>query len=378
MTRTLYLVWLVALFGCENTVSAPLPGWENQSGESTGIPGVGIDEPDAPLIDVDLPDASLLASRARRLSPAQYAHAVHDLFDGRVPPGTIDVINVALGASGYSTDPDANPPNQAVVEQLYFAAEEVALQSVDHIAELLNCDVLDSEACVDRFVDRLVLRAYRRPLFDEELQHVRARFTEARQEGFSPEEAFAVLVQETLLSAPFLYVTEIGDRSLDDGRIELSHYEIATRLGLAYADSIPDEALLQAAADGRLKDPEELATHAERLLETYPERVPARFVGEWLHLDSTLQKDLPDFDADLAASMREEWERLLARAVRSDASLGESLLNPQTIPLNARLAEFYGVEGFEPGADGWNWMAMPDHLTGLFSRPYALASWAGV
>lgn len=343
--------------------------------------GPGLDPGPPPEITPDLPPAAAMSSTLRRVSPEQYANLVNDLFGGRIAPGVFDVATPELANSGFSTDAEANRTNSAAVGQLHVAAEAAAVQSVSEMGSLLPCaNDGGNEACVDEFVDRYVSRAFRRPVLAAEREAFRADFQAARSAGFSVVESFAVLVQTLLQSAPVLYVAEVGGAP-ENGRRELTQFEIASRLSFMYRDSIPDDELWQAAVDGRLRDKAVLAAQARRLIRAYPRRFLRRFTREWLHLSEYLDKErdtFPDFGPALASAFEEELVLLMERATTGSEPFSESVLTAREIPINERLAEHYGISDFNPGPDGWAWVEMPQRFQGLFTRPYFLASHSGV
>ncbi|MEM9188845.1 MAG: DUF1592 domain-containing protein [Myxococcota bacterium] len=305
---------------------------------------------DAPPVGAS---AEAMVSGIRRLSPTQYSNAVSELFDGRLSVGRFDT-----------------------PEQLFLAAENAAVESVSALPELLPC-VADApdDACVDRFVDEYVARAYRRPVTSAEREGYRTAYQDARQE-FSPEESFAVLVHQLLQSAPFVYVAEVGSGPPVDGIIALDDFEIATRIALLFRDSIPDGELWTAAVDGRLHDKEEIERQVRRLLVADSGPFLRSFVWEWLHLAPELLKDSPDFTSALGQSYEEELLRLFQYGLAEGFSV-QDLLSVQRMPVNAELASVYEVTDFQPGADGWGVVDLPPRYQGILARPHFLASHAG-
>ena len=349
----------------------------------------GPDEPPAPKPPIgnntpDKPtpvDDGVLALRSplKRITPLQYKHAIRDMFEGRLEAGLFDDINLESANSGYSTQAQANVITGRGVSQLFYASEQVALQSVDVMPELLPCAAASPDAaCVQTFLDGPITRAFRRPLLDEERALFVEVFDAARADGFDFAESVALILQTALQMPQFMYVIERGEGEDANGLIRLSQYEIAQRLGFLFLDSLPDEELLRAAGAGELSSPEQIEAQARRLLNDYPDAsVTSRLIREWLHLSDELKKDasFEGFDEDMADAYQKELELAFGHALRNGGTLQE-LLEMKTAPINARLATFYGIEGFEPGPDGWAMAPLPERYQGLLVRPYFLASHA--
>jgi hypothetical protein len=73
----------------------------------------------------------------------------------------------------------------------------------------------------------------------------------------------------------------------------LGDYELASRLSFFLWSSIPDDALLDAAAKGALKNDQELTRQVRRMIADQRSEALARnFAGQWLYL-RTIEGSLP-------------------------------------------------------------------------------------
>ena len=123
-------------------------------------------------------------------------------------------------------------------------------------------------ACLAAWVDDFAPRAMRRPITLEERADFLAIYDEVREEslgeGLSLEQLFAKVVSATLfvinLQPEFLYHIEIGDESGS-----LTPYELANRLSYHFWNTMPDQALMDAAADGSLMTEAGFEAQVERL-----------------------------------------------------------------------------------------------------------------
>jgi hypothetical protein len=338
--------------------------------------GRGIDpnapyDPNAPLV---CDDVRSVEAPLRRLTSAQLENMVHDLFGGLVAVDADMPVAPGLGSSGFSTDPDANPASERALEAQLEAAEEVAVGVVGALEALLPCArTSPGEDCAERFIDTYAERAMRRPLTGDVRSELLAAYRLGSGDGF--DEGIAALVTHLFLRPEVIFVLEHG-KGTTKGGLELTSYEIATRLSLLFFDSIPDEELWEAARSGALDG--ELEAQAERMLRDARARSGlGRFVREWAQLQPLSPDDkdssvYPGFDASLARSMEEELVRFSVD-VFQNGTLSDFYASPKTF-VDANMASFYGVES---PPSGWH-AAHPDpqRRLGVLGRPALLASFA--
>ena len=110
----------------------------------------------------------------RRLSAGQYRHTLTDWFgDALVTPSSLepDLRSKGLSAIGASV----NGLSSLGVERYVKGAANVAAQLVDYApirAELIECTVLDDQACLSLLVDTWGPRLWRRPLDEKERERL--------------------------------------------------------------------------------------------------------------------------------------------------------------------------------------------------------------
>lgn len=199
---------------------------------------------------------------------------------------------------------------------------------------------------------RFAERCYRRPLRPEEAARPAEVFRRAREQGASWEEAVQAGIVYCLSSPLFLFREEAqataGDRPL-------APYELAARLSYFLWASVPDDALLAAAADGSLAKPAALKAQASRMLrDPKAKGLVEGFAAQWLQLRKLElhQADpaaFPGFSPELRADMAEETRRLFASVAQGGRPVLDLLSSPTTW-LSPRLARHYGIE---PKSDGW-------------------------
>jgi hypothetical protein len=240
---------------------------------------------------------------------------------------------------------------------------------VDQLADTTE-DASDRAEKLKAFVTRLAERAFRRPLNDElRGLYVDRIFAEAP----NPDQATrrAVLL---ILKSPRLLYRELGQGTSDP-------FEVASRLAFTLWDSLPDQALLDAAAKGELSTPEQVAAQADRMVADLRLRSKLReFFLRWLKLDPVpeLSKDpeaIPGFDKLLATDLHTSLEMMLDDVLGSDDADFRRLLLADEIPLNGRLAAFYGAE-LPAEAPFQTLKLQPEERAGVLTHPYVTANLA--
>lgn len=233
----------------------------------------------------------------------------------------------------------------------------------------------DYDAKLKAFCNRFVERAFRRPLTPEQQsQYLDRHFVE----GVQPEAAIKRVVLLTLKSPRFLFREVGGTKG--------NAFDVAARLSFELWDSLPDEPLLQAAANGRLATREQVLSQAHRMLAD--QRAQSKlhaFFQQWLKLDQIgeVTKDreqYPRFTKEVANDLRTSLELFVDEIVFSDASDFRRLLTANELPLNDRLLDFYDVD---PPADAllrnveFRPVALdPAERSGVLTHPFLLASFA--
>src|SRR5690606_21981534 len=152
-----------------------------------------------------------------------------------------------------------------------------------------------------------------------------------------------------LTSPAFLYRSEPDPAGTAPGTVyALDDLALASRLSFFLWSSLPDEALVALAEQGRLHDDAVYAEQIARMLaDPRSSALVENFAGQWLFLRN-LQSVSPDaelfpnFDDNLRKGMRKETELLFEHVIRKDLSVLELLTADYTF-LNDRLADHYGI-----------------------------------
>jgi len=157
-------------------------------------------------------------------------------------------------------------------------------------------------------------------------------------------------LQAILASPYFVFRVENQPSSAAAGEsYELGDADLASRLSFFLWGAPPDEELLALARQGKLSDEKVLEQQARRLLADprAGDALAERFVAQWLRLQD-LDKMHPDpnfypnYDENVAASMRTETKMFFSNLVREDRGLLELYTADYTF-VNERLARHYRI-----------------------------------
>src|SRR5262249_10335765 len=112
----------------------------------------------------------------------------------------------------------------------------------------------------------------------------------------------------------------------------------------------PDDALLDAAIKGRLKDPDVFNQQVKRMLANDKSKALLNnFFGQWLLIRNiaTVRPDakvFPDLDENLRQAFQQETELFLQSQLKEDRPIDDLLTANYTF-VNERLARHYGMPG---------------------------------
>lgn len=296
----------------------------------------------------------------RRLTAAEYANAVTDLFgDGLVLPTALepDLDVDGLNEVGASIAAISPLGVERYEDASYLLADQVA---ADHArrARFDACAPAGADdACAEAILRPMARLAWRRSPTDAELDTLVGLGRQATAALGTFDDGLAYPIAAVLQSPAFLYRVEVGA----DGRF--TPLELASRMSFLLWAGPPDEALLDRADDGSLADPEVRRDEADRMLADPRARRGLRAMfDDYLGLDvlPTLPKDTTLFEHwtdGIGASAREETLAGLERLVFDDEADIRDLMTTRTAVIDRALAALYGVPA--PAHDGFAATALP-------------------
>jgi hypothetical protein len=204
------------------------------------------------------------------------------------------------------------------------------------------------EPCARRIISTLGRRAFRGQMTDGDLQRLMAFYDRGRKRSF--EGGIQLALQRLLASPKFVWRAEQDRPDVAPGTpYRISDTELASRLSFFLWSSIPDDELLEAARQGRLKNPAGLRQQVRRMLaDPKIERLGTNFAGQWLYLRNLKNHipssvDFPDFDDNLRQAFSRETELFVGSIIREDRPVLDLMTADYTF-VNERLAKHYGYQ----------------------------------
>ena len=348
-----------ALFGlaaCQGQISGtPLAGSGAEPGPGPG-PGPSDLTPEQVLASDMCKTPSPGRSPLRRLSNAEYRNTMADLLGDN--PATETMIASATQTFPSETESLGFRNNADYLAVSTLVAQgymDAALQFLDPIAtnkSLLTCTPIAGTEldCARTFLGNFGKRAFRRPLSDAELTQYSALFSTSLR-AFD----FATAVRATafamLQSPKFLYRVEYGAAPVDGKYAQPTNYEMASRLSYLFWQSMPDQALFDAAEAGGLSTSDQIQSQARRMLADPKASRLLEYFEQWLGTDTlntTFVREAalyPNLNRNLVPLLQQETRAFVRNVLsRPDGSLAELLTAPYTFA-NAELAKHYGLSG---------------------------------
>ncbi len=306
------------------------------------------------------------ARHARLLTPRQYQNTVANLLQV-----------VGDFAKDFGGGADA-PLDELGIERRANAAAEIARQAAAMPGRWSPCDPsmtgIGAAACGQQIVDRIGRRAFRRSLSAGERSELVALFDAGLKD-----KDFATGVEwflTGLLQSPdFLYQLARPATGETAGEVRpLAGHEIASRLSYFLWDSMPDDALADAAAANQLADAASLAPQVQRMVDDARFlRGVESFYATWLSADfGEVARDDAAFTSEVVGALRTS---LLMSATELYAAAPKpsltDLLSGHTYYLDSTLRGFYGLSG---ASTGFSPVALPgEGRHGIVTHPALMA-----
>jgi len=373
--RTLGIVAGLALTGCyagsqidvETDGASTAPTASGESGDTTDGEGSGgTDDPDVPMAECDGMVFDPGPNLARRLTVLEYGNTVEALLGVDVRVEATEQLPAELRADGFTNTSSGLITTLGHIEA-YDALASLAIERMPDLSgfvgEYTSCQEFTS-ACESEFVERLGLRAFRRPLTEDERDALVSVFAAAQDEDETFADGAGLAMQAMMQSPPFLYRLE--DETSGDGARELGGYALATRLSYLIWAGPPDAALLDAAGSDTLRTDAEIEAQVDRMLASAEARDASEaFVDDWLNLArlNGLPRDperFPDWTTAIADAMVDETHSYFGALVWDDVRPLMDLFIAQEAWLTPELATHYGLEPQGEGIQRYDMSNQPE------------------
>lgn len=365
-------ILLGLLGGC--STDGPGQGAVAAGGMSAGGTGPGMVEPGTNPGGVTLMcdmGAAPGVTPLMKLSTRQYRSTVRDLLSA-VGASSITTQIESLTASipdDSLSDGFRGLDNRTALEHVqgYFNVGRAVADAISKDAALLSTvvgacvsEATLSATCVNGFLDRFVRLAYRRPLVEAD----RAEYLALNDGVRTPAEAIRAMMIVALSSPRFVHHVEIDGSAVASSAdlLQLTSFEIASRLSYAFWQTMPDPALLTAAEDGSLATDAGFAAQLERVWSDPRTRETVwSFYDEWFRFEKftgfettrpalqalaageQLGEPGHDHYRDMVQEMRDLTELF---TFQQPGALGELLTTDISVTKSADLARLYGVQAW--------------------------------
>jgi hypothetical protein len=341
-----------------------------------GMAGSAGDDPYVVPPEAPLP-VLVPAARLARLSRQQWTNTVRDLLK------LTDISEIDKGVSGdalvgFDNEADALYVGEMLREELAMTADAAAL------ANLVPADApADLAGRARAFVSSFGLRAFRRPLSEEEITKHLALFNQGPT-LYPGADAFVaganIVIQAMLQSPHFLYRTELSTAAAGATTVKLNDYEVASKLSYAITNTMPDPELFAAAAAGQLQDPAGVASHAQRLIDgpggtvglnNFQMQVFRLGTYDGITRDPAI---FPDFTTNTPAAMKREVLEFLDWIFREGKGVRDFYTSPVGF-VTAPLAPLYGLSGTFAADVSTKVDLDPTLRSGILTQPGFLSSY---
>lgn len=330
-----------------------------------------------------------------KLSTRQYRNTVRDLLEASGLGSVLATVQPFVDSvPDDSTETFSGLDGRIATEHMngYFNVARAVGDAVEADTALLeavagSCATESSlsASCVDGFLDGFGRRAFRRPLTAEE----KARYAELNDGVRPPAEAIRAMVLTFMMSPPFLNHLEVAGPAFEGERVfQLTNFELASRLSYLFWETMPDDELLDAAANGSLATDEGYAAAVDRIFEDpRTQETLWQFWTEWFRLDrfAGFQSSRPAFQAlaegenvgepgrdhygDMVQEVRDltnliAWDR--------EGTMADLLSTDASVTSSEDLAKLYGVDPYSGSGD---YGALPaGERAGILQRAALLAN----
>jgi len=288
-----------------------------------------------------------------RLNNLEYANTVRDLLGVEA--------NVAnfQGADCKGDSFDNIASECGVTDQQYSDYFDAAVDLSERTfadkaaaARVMTCTPasISDVACFRTIITTWGLRAWRRPIKNDEVSSLTKLATDAMASGEDATGAVKQIVKAMLASPNFLYRIEIDPNPLSTDVHPLNGYELASRLSYLHWSTMPDQTLLDLAASGTLLRDETLTAQVDRMLaDANSQRFVKRFAGQWLGMDKVLTHMVlplafPMLTDAMKKAMYEEGLAYFQDFLTGNGQMKDFFKAKVNFP-NATLATLYGLGG---------------------------------
>jgi hypothetical protein len=334
-----------------------------------------------------------------KLSTLQYRNTIRDLLAASgLSPITTEVASQLAAIPDDSTvafrglDPRISSAHLQGYFNLAVAIGNAATSTSTRVTSIAGSCAVTSPlalACLNTFLGSFGKRAFRRPLSSEELTEMREVAMGTSPAPANAAEAIRNVVVTMLMSPRFVNQLELEGAPIAGRQdyLTLNPYEVASRLSYTFWQTMPDDALLAAAADGSLATDAGFTAQLDRVFADPRTRETIwQFWNEWLRFESFtgFSAERPAFKAlamgeQVGVAGHDHWSDMV-REIRDltelttwtqKAPFRDLMTSTVSVTKSADLARLYGVPAWS-GSGAYP--TLPGPRVGILQRAALLAS----
>ena len=272
-------------------------------------------------------------------------------WEDQVPPRNYENYNVARLEKYKDYERSWMPPSvsSVLVTGPHNAKGPGNTSSRNKIFTCMPDGKSDEGRCAHEILSKLVRLAYRRPVTEQDIEPYLGLYQVGREEGGDFESGIQMALEGLLVSTEFLFrIVRDPDNAATNSIYPINDIDLASRLSFFLWSSIPDDELVDIAAQGKLSDPAILEQQVRRMLKDDRSiMLVNNFAEQWLLLRNLLhteknQQLFPSYDEDLRNDLKTETQLFLASIFREDHSILD-LFRADYKYINERLARHYDI-----------------------------------
>jgi hypothetical protein len=317
-------------------------------------------------------------ARMRRLNGTEYAATIRDLLG--IPINAAQGLpSDGSGGEGFDNASEtlfisplhAEKYRDAAREALNYALANRNIETKSRGAGPPNFLALeptadrDALATARQALEQFLPQAFRRPALEAEIDDYLELFSQSYSQSDSYVEGLRLALEAALVSPKFLFLMEEPNTATEP--VQVSQYELASRLSYFLWASMPDEQLLRLAGEGRLRDKQVLEAELIRMVgggqppeddqrdwnkQRRDDRVryfAQSFVEQWLGTRALGREFVPDavvgpYDSELQGGMKYEPIFFFDYVLSANRPILELLDSDYTF-VQRKLARHYGIPG---------------------------------
>ena len=369
--------------GCTGAVGGPQGTGPSGTGNSTGSGAGGNDGGTSGGGTIACVPGIPATTQLRRMLNREYDATVRDL----------------LGVTSVSTAASAGPPSSIlyadfngpmvpdawrIYQDVGAAIAKTVMADATLKAKFITCDPAAS-GCLTQTIQTFGRQAFRRPLTADEVTRFQA-LGQGTPAGTPAEVAEATLLG-FLVSPSFLMLPETSTTPDPSGLgIQLSSYEVATRLSYLLWGSVPDATLSTAADNNQLQTKDQILAQAQRMTAVRAKTAPlvSSFHDHWVQMDNSAQHwwkidhdaaRFPLYSAAAKPSFQSELDNFFAEVAYTNGSFKDLFLSNIGF-VNKDNAAIYGLDPTQYGTSLTKVQLDPTLRPGFMTRVGFLSSYS--